>query len=114
MTGDVFNELEGVKFDSSDAQLKLTLDKVLDNDGAGDASGNFVVQGVNSVELEGEGWSLSDVTSDLSPDMLEQMQGNDLDTDSMSGYTFTNEEGQEVTIWSDSDQDNMSLNGGDL
>lgn len=114
MTKTAFQEIEGVIVNATDTELKISLDKVLYNETAEASSGQFVCTGANKIDLDGFNWQMSNTESNLSSELKDAYEASDIDTSSLLGYTFANNEGQQVTIWSDSEQDHISFNGNDM
>ena len=103
MSHNAFQELEGVKINSSDTELSLALDKIAANNTAGETSGQFVCTGASSIDVSGWGWQLTESHIEMSSDIESIYQGSNIDTGSLYGYRFENDAGQEVVIWSDLD-----------
>lgn len=114
MTKTAYQELEGAIINASDAELSLALDKTLQNDTADVSNTSFVCTGAMNISLDGFNWQMSENTANLSTDLENIYQDREIDTTSLTGYTFTNDSDQSITIWSDTDLENISLNGTDL
>lgn len=81
---------------------------------AGDANGQFVCSGAESLDLQGFGWTLDSSSSSMDSNLQAAYEAQNIDVSSLTGYTFSNSEGKEVTIWSDSDSQNISFNDADI
>jgi hypothetical protein len=114
MTQPSLQQIEAVVVNANDAQLKVALDKVLLNETDSATNGQFVCSGADSLQLEGFGWELSDNNADLSSELREAYEASNIDADGLFGYTFSNSDGNEVTIWSDSDADKINFNGSEI
>lgn len=115
MTATAYQELEAVVIDATDAELKVGLDKILHNTTADEASsGQFVCTGAGKLDLEGYGWEMATEAPEMSADLRAAYEASNIDTTSLQGYTFSNNEGKEVTIWSDNESDEISFNGSEL
>ncbi len=109
MSKTAFQEIEGVRVNSSDTDISIALDKIVVNDTAGEANGQFVCTGANSIDLTGWGWELKGTTTDMAQGLKDAYEAQNLDTSNLYGYKLESSDGKEVTIWSDLDQDNINF-----
>ena len=109
MTQTAYQEIEGVVVNTSNTELKIALDKILVNDSAGEANGQFVCSGVETLNIDGSHWQLTGNTAMMDSGLKDTYEASNIDTSNLNGYTFANSTGDEVTIWSDCDEDQITI-----